>query len=259
MAASPPSEVAAADAYRRQQAAIAATLSRDLVRLLRGMFNLESPGDSWPMLRMAVAALILDRRQQSTDLAAKFYWAQRHAAGIEAPVRQSPAIELVRDRLTANINATGMGVYQRALRSGATPEKALDRSAVTLSGAASRLALEGGRSFVDQNVQQDEHAIGWARVSDGDPCSWCAMLVSRGAVYHSARTAGAALNSRFEGGNGFAWHDHDGCVAVPVFSEDSPLLERADDLYDQWLRHTQGHSGKNAVNAWRQYWESRNG
>jgi hypothetical protein len=164
---------------------------------------------------------------------------------------------MVPDRLTANINATGMGVYQRALRAGATPAKALDRSTVTLSGAASKLALEGGRSVVDETVRHDKHAIGWARVSDGDPCSWCAMLVSRGAVYKNAATAGRAKNRRFAGEGDFKWHDHDGCVAVPVWSEDDPVLDRADELYDQWLQATQGHSGKGAINVWRQHWENR--
>ena len=257
MATTPPSEVVAADAYRRQQAAIAATLSRDLARLLRAMFNLDDPGDSWPALRMAVAALILDRRQQSADLAARFYQQRRHAAGFDRAIRLSPGLNLVRDRLTANINATGMGVYQRALRAGATPGKALDRSTVTLSGAASKLALEGGRSVVDRTVRDDKDAIGWARVSDGDPCSWCAMLISRGGVYKSAETEGRAKNRQFVGGAGFAWHDHDGCVAVPIWDEDDPVLDRADDLYDQWLQETRGHSGKDAINVWRQYWESR--
>jgi hypothetical protein len=257
MAVTRASELVAADEFRRAQAMVAATLSRDLVRLMRGMFNTVDPGASWPGLRMAVAALILDRRRQSADLAARYYRISRQLAGVDRAITPRPPINLVEDRLTANINATGIGVYKQALRAGATPEKALDRSAVTLSGAASKLALEGGRSVVDQTVRHDERAIGWARVGDGNPCSWCAMLISRGAVYRSAKTAGQGKNSRFVGEGNFKFHDHDGCVAVPVWSEDDPVLDRADELYDQWLQATQGHSGHAAINVWRQHWESR--
>lgn len=258
MAVTAASEVLAADQYRRTQAMVAATLTQDLARLMRAMFNVSDPGASWPALRMAVAALILDRRRQSADLAARYYLQARHVAGHDGHQATSPAVRLVQDRLTANINATGMGVYQRALRAGAPPAKALDRSVVTLSGAASKLALEGGRSVVDQTVRDDKDAIGWARVGDGDPCAWCAMLLSRGAIYRNAETAGRAKNRHFVGEGNFKWHDHDGCVAVPVWDEDDPILGRADDLYDQWLQQTQGHSGKAAINAWRQYWDSLN-
>lgn len=258
MAVTPASELVAADEFRRAQAMVAATLTRDLIRLMRAMFNTVDPGASWPGLRMAVAALILDRRRQSADLAARYYRISRQLAGVDGPVLPLPPINLVEDRLTANINATGIGVYKQALRSGATPEKALDRSAVTLSGAASKLTLEGGRSVVDQTVRHDEHAIGWARVGDGNPCSWCAMLISRGAVYKNANTAGRGKNRRFVGEGSFKFHDHDGCVAVPVWSADDPVLDRADELYDQWLQATQGHSGQGAINVWRQHWESAN-
>jgi hypothetical protein len=55
----------------------------------------------------------------------------------------------------------------------------------------------------------------------------------------------------------FKFHNHDGCTAVPVFDVEDPVLKRADDLYDQWLANTAGHSGKKAVEVWRQYWDSR--
>ena len=70
-------------------------------------------------------------------------------------------------------------------------------------------------------------------------------------------TAGRNKNDKFTGEGQFKWHDHCGCTAAPVFDPDDPHLRRAEDLYDQWLQETQGHSGKAAVNAWRRYWENR--
>jgi hypothetical protein len=123
--------------------------------------------------------------------------------------------------------------------------------AVTVTGTATRLALEGGRDVVENSVREDDDALGWARVGDGDPCGWCAMLISRGAVFKSAVTAGSAAHG------GELYHDHDGCQVVPIFDRDSPLLARADELYAQWRRVTAGHSGEAARKVWRRYWESR--
>lgn len=247
---------AAADQYRRQQLLIATVLTRDLIRLLRNLFNPADPGPSWAAARSAVAALIRDRRRQSADLATRHYLRARGAAGVDSPVQMRPPVGLDEGRLLANIDVTGIGMYQRAVRGGATPARAVDRAGVTLSGTGSRLALEGGRSVVDQTVQGDDAAIGWMRVTDADPCSWCLMLASRGAVYRSAETAGRVQASRFTGGSAFAWHDHCGCIAAPVWDPDDPLLTRADDLYDLWVQVTQGHSGQDAINVWRRYWEN---
>ena len=252
------SEAAVADAYRLQQVLIAATLTRDLVRLLKAMFDPADPGPSWAATRLAVAALIRSRRQQSADLAARFYPQLRSVAGVHGPVATAPPIGLPDDRLMTNIDVTGIGMYQRALKAGTSPEQAVDRAAVTLSGTASRLALEGGRSVAAETAQGDAEAIGWMRVTDGDPCSWCAMLASRGAAYKSAATAGGRKNADFVGGGQFKFHDHCGCTVAPVWSQDDPRLDHADDLYDQWVQATQGHSGNAAVNAWRRYWENRN-
>lgn len=170
--------------------------------------------------------------------------------------------DLDEDRVEANLDATGIGTYQKALRAGQSPDRAVDTMAVNLAGSATTLALEGGREVIRDATRSDEEAIGWIRVTDADPCSWCAMLASRaaapqGTLYRSAGTAGRDKNAKFTGDGEFKWHDHCGCSAVPVFSHDDPLLEHAEDLYDQWLRETQGHSGKKAINAWRRYWENR--
>lgn len=54
---------------------------------------------------------------------------------------------------------------------------------VRSSGAAVRQAMNGGRSVTNQVVQLDRKIIGFARVTDNDPCAFCALLASRGAVY----------------------------------------------------------------------------
>jgi hypothetical protein len=150
------------------------------------------------------------------------------------------------------LDGAGIFTYRRSLRLGASPDEARDRSAVTLTGTASRLALEGGRDVIEGTVLADDEALGWARIGDGDPCAWCAMLISRGAVYKSAVTAGDANRG------GERYHDHDGCQAVPVFDYSSPYQQAAEDLYEEWQRATAGHSGEAARKAWRKHWDARN-
>ena len=245
------------DRYRQQQAQLAAALSLDLVRILRFMFNPANPGPSWLAARSAVASLIAAQRIRSADLGIAFYRSERQAAGRGVGFMPRLPAPLPAEQVLKTVDATGIGAFQRSLRAGASPSQAVDRAAVTLSGSASRLALDGGRVVVDTAVQDDDDAIGWLRVTDADPCSWCAMLASRGAVYHSAASAGGKVNSRFIGDGQAKFHDHDGCVAVPVFDHDDPRLEHADELYEDWQRVTAGHSGQDAINVWRRYWENR--
>lgn len=164
---------------------------------------------------------------------------------------------LAEDRIEANLNSTGIASYKKAIRAGQSPEKALDTMAVNLTGSASTLALEGGRETVRDAVLSDDEAIGWARVADADPCAFCAMLISRGAVYRSRETAGAAKNKQFEGEGMFKFHNHDGCSAVPVFDPEDPVLEEADRLYDKWLEVTAASAGGKMIDVWTKYWDSR--
>ena len=246
-----------ADQYRLQQAQLAATLTRDLVLLLRALFNPMDPDAAWQAVRTSVAALIADRRRQSADLAAAFYRAERLAAGLRDPFTPAVPAPLPAEQVLAAVDATGIAAFRRALRAGATPQQAVDRAAVTLSGSASRLALGGGRAAVDESVRRDDEAIGWIRLTDADPCPWCLMMASRGATFHSAASAGGAKNAQFVGDGDFAWHDHCGCTALPVWDPDDPHLARADDLYEQWAQVTAGTSGKGAVNAWRRHQTSK--
>lgn len=221
------------------------------------LFNPAHPGPSWQATRSAVASLIMAQRIRSAELGIAFYRSERRAAGLGGGFMPRLPDPLPDGQILKTIDATGIGTFQRSLRAGATPEQAVDRAAVTLSGAASRLALDGGRSVVDTAVQDDDEAIGWLRVTDADPCSWCLMMVSRGAIYRSEQTAGRSKASQFTGGSEFAWHDHCGCQAVPIWDPGDSRLDRADDLYDQWVKVTAGTSGRDAINAWRRYWDNR--
>lgn len=69
-----------------------------------------------------------------------------------------------------------------------------------LATAAHRDVLNAGREVIRASSPR------WRRVTDGAPCGFCAMLASRGPVYHSREKAGV-------GGN--RYHGRCGCTAEP--------------------------------------------
>lgn len=110
----------------------------------------------------------------------------------------------------------------------------------TTVGAAGRIAAAGGRQTILDTVRADPEAVGYYRVTDGDPCAFCAMLAGRGVTYLSEESAN------------FESHDHCGCSGAPAFDEQQPLPAVsgfAADLYDQ---HARGQA--DPVAAFRKAW-----
>lgn len=154
------------------------------------------------------------------------------------------------EQVSESLRIRGPVVFKEIMETTGDPDQALTSMAKALPVAASRQALAGERRTVEATIEDSAEIAGWRRVGDGDPCAFCAMLISRGAVYKNAASAGDA---RF---GGMAYHDQDGCTAVPLYEHEDEPAEVA-DLYQQWLDATRGKSGDDALRAWRRYWDSR--
>jgi hypothetical protein len=242
---------AEAQRFRRVQALLAAQMARDVLRVWRDLMNPANVDATWPAVRAALMPIVRQARAQSATLARSAYQEARQAAGLpDDDFDPSGPLQLAIDRLEASLDVTGPVEFKKAVAAGKSPQEVMDAAAVRLVGSTQYLALEGGRSVMNRSVEDDERATGWARVTDGDPCAWCAMLASRGPVYKTARTAGDPR----QGGD--RYHDHCACQAWPAFTLDEPFIGIAERLYDDWLRETRGHGGKHAVNAFRRWWES---
>jgi hypothetical protein len=85
---------------------------------------------------------------------------------------------------------------------------------------------------------------GWARVATGkETCEWCLMLVARGPVYESARTAGLniddsdiIINDDAVNGAMNEWHAGCDCKVVPVFKETNWVgADAAQRALDFWI------------------------
>lgn len=136
-------------------------------------------------------------------------------------------------------------VGQKSKRArGKTTQQARDESFVEASGAASRQVLTGGRQSLLTLIQDNMPEPRWARVTDGNPCFFCAMLASRGAVYLTESSAS------------FDAHDGCACTAEPVYYSNSPLPGRGAEFQRLWNEHIRGrYSGAEARRQWRRLYE----
>lgn len=209
-------------------------------------YDLDSTAERW--LRSAVP-IVADARSTSTRLAAAYVRGFRSLelgapADAFVPVLAAPAPV---EQVVASLTSTGpvaVKRHMRGLRPAAGELDVVTGRAMAIgremaAGAAMRLALTGGRSTIVDSVAADEVALGWARATSGKACAFCAMLASRGPVYRS------------EGSGEFRAHDHCSCTAEPVYRDDAPWPDGAQDLRVLWDEVTDGLSGADARNAFR--------
>lgn len=234
-----------AEQHRVQQVTLRASVSRDVVALLRDLFDPANADRAWPAIRSMLATTAQQQYGTSATLAITYYGQARGEADAGGSFIPITPTALAEELLKVVLDATGIAAFKRAISLGKSPEEALQIEGVTLSGAVSRLVLSGGRDVILGNVRKDRQAVGWARITDAHPCAFCAMLASRGPVYRSKQTA------KFEA------HDHCACMPVPAWSRDEAWLQHSRDLYEQWQAATQGHSGADARRAWRRHWDNR--
>lgn len=192
--------------HRTAQLALRAQALRQVLAIWPA-FNVEDAARSWPSVEAALLSVIGERRTVSASLAAGYFDAFRRAegvGGIASPVMARFDAEAVA-RARTSLQVTGYVTTERlrALKHPAPGAVAL----VRVSGAATRHVLDGGRETLQESVRRDRRARGWARVTSGNPCSFCEMLASRGAVYTA--TSGA-----------FQTHDHCGCALEPAYQRD---------------------------------------
>jgi hypothetical protein len=127
---------------------------------------------------------------------------------------------------------------------GETEERAARKGLTVVSGTASRLVLDGGRDTMMQLIKTDPVINRYIRVTDGDPCSFCAMLAGRGPVYLTEESAG------------FQPHDHCACTAEPVANSQGAWPGDAAYYRRLWRDNIEGqYSGQAAINAWRRLYE----
>jgi len=230
------------EAHRRGQLQIRARTIREVLAVWP-MFDPEHPARTWSDLERLLLAIIGARAGDSARLAAVYFQAFRMAEGAAGTATPVVASTPPPDELVRSLRYVGIVGPEKLLAAG-VPDVAA-RTFVNVSGDVTRHALNAGRDTLVRSVEADRRAVGWARVTDSNPCSFCRMLASRGPVY------------RTETGGGFQAHLSCGCTVEPTYDADAPWPGRAAEWRDQWDQVTRGKSGAAARKAFRQAVEGR--
>jgi hypothetical protein len=262
-------------AFRQDSASLSLRHYRDLRRL--GLPNVELEMPDVDFRRSDLDALVRDTRYQL-----------RHYAdhGPSNPVRltREPLRREGRQRgLIINwdradraaetaLRVTGPINIKHRISRGEDPEKAMRNAFVDASGSASRQVMNGGRGTMLTLVQNDQVAIGWVRITDSNPCAFCAMLASRGVTW--GPYAPDSFKKSNEGRKGRTFdaeydkdpriikrgevkvHDHCACAIAPVFSREDSILDQGKQYRELWDRYIKDkYGGKDAILAWRRLHE----
>lgn len=170
-------------------------------------------------------------------------------------------------------------LVKKRIGEGAVPREAIDAAFWSIVGGLYRHVLTPGRDVVDLSASVNPHSAGWRRVTDGDPCAFCAMLASRGPAYRTEASAltvtgvhmggtdytavargmdAAELRSRrvyagkLKRPLGSRFHDHCSCTVEEVFGEWEPTAREQEfvDLYNEV--HEPGMTPQETVAAMRE-------
>lgn len=163
------------------------------------------------------SVLIETGNRASAELAAEYLanlaMVETGAVGMPPVIAPAPPLAVI----ATNLRANGLLGTLAGLRAGMSVQAAAANGWVRTAGTASSFVLHGSRDTTMATVRADPRITHWRRVSGGKTCDFCAMLISRGAVYKETTVD-------------FRAHDHCGCVAEPEYrpvSAESRRIEAA--------------------------------
>lgn len=238
---------------RLAQGTIAATVVSEVIRLMPLLWakqDIESNIGPWLQALLQVIGV---RRSQSAALAAQMLTAYRVVElgpealsdGFTIPAQGAMNVEQV----TTSLMVLGPQAYRSkvAKRVGKAPgdvtfSELLSTTlspterqviAANVAGSAMRHVSNGDRLTSDFVMENDPRVVGYVRVTDGDPCWFCAMLASRGPVYDGDSFDDS--DPRFHGPGNHKVHDSCGCTLKPLYKTENPeFLERTREYEALW-------------------------
>ncbi len=218
------------DKHRRDQVRLAITADSQARRAWDRTLDLNDLKGSQPIWRKTMVDLLSRWYHLSARMAAR-YLPEYRKASIGEP-DDGVTIAMPRfDRRQASKQFDWMGATNVLwhLAKGETEQAAWEAARSLFLGMFHEAVLTGGRQTIKEWARKDQRAIGWRRVSDGDPCAFCAMLVTRGPVYTSEDKA---LHADTLSGK---YHAHCGCTVEVVYGDWQPN-EREKQWIDNYYR-----------------------
>jgi hypothetical protein len=139
------------------------------------------------------------------------------------------------------------------------PDEIMHNASVRSSGEAVRQAIDGSRGATDRVVNYDRRVLGYARVTDSDPCYFCALLASHGLFYskdafaknNPKRRSGRKSDADFIANPNArkdlpaGWidvakvHNNCRCTLRPVYTKSSGMDAAASHWLDGWKKVTE--------------------
>lgn len=182
------------DAHRRDLDGLVGIAERDLGLFFRQFDTVEAARDA---LRDLLPQLVGIYGEAAATLGADWYDELRDSAGAGGRFTAIPAELPDRGRTDA------------LARWAAGEARSLETMLPLVVGGVQRIISDADRGSVIRSSLQDRATAGWQRMGAGG-CSFCLMLISRGAVYSEATAD-------------FASHDNCHCQAVPIFRGAEPI------------------------------------
>lgn len=208
---------------------------------------------SFPTYLRSALALVSAGRGMATSTARSYYGDAKEGAGFDKTIPALATPEMDIFKATQAFLMTGPVAIKKQLASGVGLIAAMDAAKAQTLRVGKRLTLEAPRKTLIQLSRKDKDALGWARVSDGQPCHFCAMLLGRGPVYKEG-------TARFKAHNGC------GCSVRPFFkgepdggwSPDAVALRRLWDGEDEHGNPLPGRTAGSTltINEWRSFYGS---
>lgn len=223
--------------HRLLQVRISASALRDLLQLWGTVDPLDLTG-TIGQFTQAAAVIVRAGRRASSAASSRYYVEFRRMEGVPGMVALTLAPPLPDEAVEGGVRGAGLAGIMNARSRGLEPQAAARNGFVKVAGSAAGLVLGGGRETLLGAIRSDRQALGWQRVTDSNPCAFCRMIASRGAVFKAEGTAD------------FQAHGHCGCTVEPHFEGSAPLPAN-ERFRQEWDEATQGLKGDEALNAYR--------
>lgn len=203
-----PQEIAQrTEEYRVQQAILANTIAQAASIETANWLDVRNPDRGFAFLLARILRLLTEGRSTAYLDALLYYQDLRTMNGITGEMPNIPEPEMPIREIATSLHYNGPR-YAKALIQREQTQNIGQVVGDAVGRAVVKHTLNAGRTTMMKAVPADKDALGWKRITDSDPCDFCKMLATRGAVYKSAKTAGNELNR---------YHDGCACVVVPVF------------------------------------------
>jgi hypothetical protein len=240
--------------YRRQQAKILQEIAKQVAASFR-LVKLGKFGSTVPAWLRAADAAIAQHADMAGSLAADYFETEREIADVPGSFRPEVP-DVPETKVETSLRWATKDLWTPEREHPAPIEQRLADAETKVIGAAQKAVADVARDTVHQAVAKDKRAIGWARVTDADPCYFCALMAIRGAVYKTRASAGRRANRNFEGEGLYKFHDHCSCTVTPVWEGQLWVPPQHVQDWEQLYEQATAHVG-DKLHAWRKAFDAR--